>query len=236
MIAFLIIALIFMILMPCALFFKSIDEFFEKTKEKKLSKTEKKRKDEKKILENQIKELKEENLSYCSEIEKINQKLLETEEKEEHIKNLENKISETNNLLLDYQKKEEDHKNKCDKDWRLLYPKYFRCKDGEYVRSKAEREIDNFLYENRIWHIYEYEYKYSKNKRPIYPDFYLQDYNLFIEYFGLDNQKYEEKEKWKIDIYKSNKNIKFEYLTYKDDGNIYEKLKEICIKYSIPMK
>ena len=114
--------------------------------------------------------------------------------------------------------------------------KIFRCQDGDYVRSKAEREIDNFFFNNRIWHIYEYKYEHPVTEEWAIPDFYLPDHNLFIEYFGLDTPEYIEKREHKIKMYRSDKSIRFEYLTYEDDADINGKLIEICKKYNIPLK
>jgi hypothetical protein len=54
--------------------------------------------------------------------------------------------------------------------------------DGHYVRSKAELIIDNFLFKNRIFHIYEKSLSGNDNS---YCDFYLPDYDLYIEYWGF---------------------------------------------------
>ena len=112
----------------------------------------------------------------------------------------------------------------------------FHCKDGHNVRSKAEREIDNFLYENQVWHIYEYKYEHPVTKEWALPDFYLPDYNLYIEYFGLNTEEYLKKRARKIKMYSSDPNIKFAYLTYEDDGDIYGKLRNIFHTHGIPLK
>ncbi len=121
-------------------------------------------------------------------------------------------------------------------DHRNQNPKPYRCKDGDYVRSKAEREIDNFWFDNRIWHIYENQYKHPVTGKTAEPDFFLPDYNLYIEYFGMTDANYIRQREEKIDMYRSDKSINFEYLTYKDDANIYERLEAICRKYSVPLK
>ena len=116
------------------------------------------------------------------------------------------------------------------------YTTPYRCKDGHQVRSKAEREIDNFFFENRIFHIYEQKYEHPITKEWTLPDFYLPDHNLYIEYFGLTNYEYLQNREKKIKIYQSDRNIRFEYLTKANDENIYEKLEDICRKYNIPLK
>ncbi len=110
------------------------------------------------------------------------------------------------------------------------------CLDGDFVRSKAEREIDNFLFSNRIWHIYEKTYHAPNSEIPYKADFYLPDYNLYIEYFGMKTPEYLRQKDEKITIYSADPNINFEYLTFEDDNQIYERLQNICRKYSIPTK
>lgn len=146
----------------------------------------------------------------------------------------------TEEIIAEYklQEKTESESQEQNKfiDYRTIKPKPFRCKDGHYVRSKSEREIDDFFFDNRIFHIYEAEYKDSITGHDFLPDFYLPDFNLYLEYFGLNTKEYLDKAQSKINMYKSDDNINFEYLTYEDDNNIYTKLKDICFKYNIPTK
>lgn len=121
-------------------------------------------------------------------------------------------------------------------DFRQKFPKPYRCKDGDYVRSKSEREIDDFFFDNRIWHIYEHEYTHPITGKMAETDFFLPDYNLYIEYFGMTDPDYLKRRDEKISMYQSDTNINFEYLTYEDDNNIYQKLKQICLKYNISVK
>ncbi len=61
--------------------------------------------------------------------------------------------------------------------------------DKYNVKSYGEMEIANFLFENGIKYIYEqpYEMDTRTNKFGQYfPDFYLPDYKIYIEYFGID--------------------------------------------------
>ena len=121
-------------------------------------------------------------------------------------------------------------------DYRQKYPKNFRCADGLEVRSKSEREIANFFFENDIKYVYESEYQHPYTKQTAFPDFYLPKYNLYIEYFGCADQSYTENKEYKIKMYHSDRNIKFAYLTYEDDYDLTGKLKEICRKYKIQLK
>lgn len=55
---------------------------------------------------------------------------------------------------------------------------------GERVKSTEELVIANFLFLNGI--MYEYEKRYPHGDYPYHPDFYLLDYNIYLEHFGVD--------------------------------------------------
>ncbi|MCF7931339.1 MAG: UvrD-helicase domain-containing protein [Acholeplasmataceae bacterium] len=62
---------------------------------------------------------------------------------------------------------------------------------GERVKSLAELQIANFLFINGIEYIYEEKYKHdtaTKYHRQYHPDFYLPQYELYIEHYGVDRQ------------------------------------------------
>lgn len=61
-------------------------------------------------------------------------------------------------------------------------PKFMTLK-GDKVRSVDERYIADFFYLNGIR--YEYEAQYLKAPYPYFPDFYLPDYKIYWEHFGL---------------------------------------------------
>lgn len=81
------------------------------------------------------------------------------------------------------------------------------CKDGHIVKSQAERDIDNFLFENGIIHGYETPLDVG-TESPLKPDFYLKDYlskgkDIYIEYFGLKGKPdYDRETEYKIKYYK----------------------------------
>jgi len=85
---------------------------------------------------------------------------------------------------------------------------------GEEVRSIAERKIADYFKKNNI--NYEYESMVATNQGfASSPDFYLPDYDVYVEYWGLvdaeDDQtrkRYEKNMKWKMAQYYQNK-IKF---------------------------
>ncbi|OYU82491.1 MAG: hypothetical protein CFE24_15415 [Flavobacterium sp. BFFFF2] len=55
---------------------------------------------------------------------------------------------------------------------------------GEKVKSVEELTIANFLYLNGI--AYEYEKRYPHGSVVYRPDFYLKDYDIYLEHFGVD--------------------------------------------------
>lgn len=60
---------------------------------------------------------------------------------------------------------------------------------GERVKSFGELEIANFLFSNSVNYKYEAKYKYNTETdeyKQYSPDFYLPDYDIYIEYFGID--------------------------------------------------
>nr|MCR4647568.1 UvrD-helicase domain-containing protein [Lachnospiraceae bacterium] len=74
------------------------------------------------------------------------------------------------------------------------YQEYLRMNapvtlNGEHVKSYGEVDIANFLFQNQIRYEYEASYKFDTNDAEYgqyHPDFYLPDYDLYIEYFGIN--------------------------------------------------
>lgn len=86
---------------------------------------------------------------------------------------------------------------------RLQRPGEYRTKDGRWVRSKSEREIANFLFDNRIW--FQYERRVTIADVDLYPDFYLPDVEggLYLEHFGLlDDKRYRQLAERKAALFK----------------------------------
>lgn len=62
---------------------------------------------------------------------------------------------------------------------------------GEPVKSYCELEIANFLYSNGISYTYEKNYEYDladKGYSGYKPDFYLDDYGIYIEFFAVNKE------------------------------------------------
>lgn len=89
------------------------------------------------------------------------------------------------------------------------YEGRYTCKDGHIVKSKSERDIDNYLFEHDIPHAYERELPYgATDKEVLHPDFYLPNYlgegkHVYIEHWGYNenNIQYTKTKKFKMPIY-----------------------------------
>ena len=117
--------------------------------------------------------------------------------------------------------------------------------NGEVVKSYEEMEIANFLYMNNIKYEYEprYEYDTATSQHSQYrPDFYLTDYKIYIEHFGIDRdgnvpafftgsnrqtakELYNEGIVWKRQLHKDNNTRLIETYSYeKTEGVLLEEL------------
>ena len=90
------------------------------------------------------------------------------------------------------------------------YEGVYKCKDGHIVKSKSEREIDNYLFDHNIPHAYEKVVSIDgDSKHDLHPDFCLPNYlgkgiDVYIEHWGFnsDNRDYYKSKKYKIGKYK----------------------------------
>ena len=105
--------------------------------------------------------------------------------------------------------------NNC-KDIEILdesYEGHYTCDDGHIVKSKSERDIDNYLFEHGIPHAYERAFIPESDPSIILkPDFTLPNYNgsgkdVILEHWGYNenNIEYTKSKKYKINIYKKEK-------------------------------
>ena len=118
---------------------------------------------------------------------------------------------------------------------------------GEKVKSVEELTISNFLYLNGIE--YEYEKAYPFGDIPYQPDFYLKEYDIYLEHFGIDEN---ENAKWLDEIeekkyvhgikLKREKHEKFgtklleTYSYYNRNNVLLEKLTEILNNENVVFK
>ena len=104
-----------------------------------------------------------------------------------------------------------------------------KCDDGRRVRSRAEALIYNWLFNKKIRAIYEETLFYENEKgesKTLHPDFYLPDYELYIEYNELTNKPYLSQKEYAMKIYAS-LNKKVIIMTDEDLNDISGCLKPI---------
>ncbi|MFW9945745.1 MAG: hypothetical protein ACFFDX_02835 [Candidatus Odinarchaeota archaeon] len=104
-------------------------------------------------------------------------------------------------FLLAYYRKKKIKKNK--KSQKEGSTSKFKTLDGHIVRSKGELIIDNYLYILGFNHLYEKKIKILK--KSVKYDWYLPDYNIYIEYWGFHGKDYLKRKKEKIKLYKKAK-------------------------------
>jgi hypothetical protein len=115
-------------------------------------------------------------------------------------------------------------------NFREKFPATYRTKDGHMVRSKAEVIIDNALYDYKLAHAYERKLPIEED---LYSDFFIPSENVYIEYWGMENDpKYAERKKSKIDIYKKY-DFKLIELTDEDINNLDDHLPKKLLKFGI---
>ena len=81
--------------------------------------------------------------------------------------------------------------------------KKYSCVDGRKVRSLSEKIINDFFFNERIRVVYEKTLYYTENgeQKTLHPDFFLPDYDLYIEFNGLTNKDYLRKKEYAKKIY-----------------------------------
>lgn len=104
--------------------------------------------------------------------------------------------------------------------FRDKFPPQHRTQDGHYVRSKSEVIIDNCLYNYKVVHAYERKVPIDEE---MYCDFYIPTAKVYIEYWGLDDEKYAGRKEKKLDLYKRN-TLKLIQLSEKDVSNLDDTL------------
>ena len=119
--------------------------------------------------------------------------------------------------------------------------------NNETVKSYGEMDIANFLMQNGIQYIYEYPYEIDTRTSEYgqyHPDFYLPDYQIYIEYFGINRkgevpsyfkatkgmsatEAYHASMEWKRSTHREHKTTMIECYAYeKLEGNLLNSLKE----------
>jgi len=91
-----------------------------------------------------------------------------------------------------------------EKNFRSKFPAKHRTEDGHWVRSKSELIIDNWLYNKGIVHAYERQVPIEEE---LYCDFFIPEGKVWIEYWGLEDEKYLKRKELKKELYKKMKRI-----------------------------
>ncbi len=120
---------------------------------------------------------------------------------------------------------------------------------GEIVKSYEELMIANFLFFNGIDYIYEDEYPYKSEDRyrkAYRPDFYLPDYDIYIEHFGItedyrapwlegiEEERYIEGIHWKREEHRKNGTRLLEtYSYYNKDNMLLTELEQILMREGV---
>ena len=111
--------------------------------------------------------------------------------------------------------------------------KTIKTRDGRFVRSLSEKIILDYFFDHCTRVVYEKTIPYINEKgenAELHPDFYLFDYDLYIEYNGLTNKSYLKKKDYANKIYQA-KGYKVEILDANDIGDIEGTLDRILEKY-----
>jgi DNA helicase IV len=117
----------------------------------------------------------------------------------------------------------------------------------ETVKSYQELIIANYFTLNRIEYRYEYPYKYdtaTQNYRQYKPDFYLPEYDIYIEHFGIDrnnktapyvnNKEYLDGIKWKIELHRTNATNLIQTFSYEfSENHLLDSLQKKLLKYNV---
>lgn len=128
--------------------------------------------------------------------------------------------------------------------------------DNETVKSYGEMEIANFLAQNNVSYIYEHPYKMDTRTGEYgqyMPDFYLPDYDIYIEYFGINksgevpsyfrgshgmtaSQAYQSSMDWKRRTHRENGTIMVECFAYERmEGTLLDNLKQKLTEYGVTL-
>jgi len=122
-----------------------------------------------------------------------------------------------------------------------------RSLKGDLVKSYEECEIANFLYLNGINYSYERNYEIqtaSRERRQYKPDFYLPDYRIYIEHFGINKkgepapfvnaEEYLREMAWKRSIHKKHGTTLVETFSHeKTDGILLSNLERTLKGYGV---
>jgi len=101
--------------------------------------------------------------------------------------------------------------------------------DGVAVQSRGEKKIANWLSAHQIAYLYDERYRIAGDT-VIRPDFYLPEFDLYIEYWGMDTPEYLENKRYKQFLYQRAAK-KLISLSYRDFDSLEQLLEEKLSRY-----
>ena len=126
--------------------------------------------------------------------------------------------------------------------------------NGEKVRSFEEVLIANYLFLNGVEYQYEMkypkEYEDDKQHRAYHPDFYLPDFDIYLEHYAVDEKgsapsyfsladqaKYVSSMKWKRELHKKHENKYIESFSWwNTQGKLLENLEKELVSHGVAFK
>ena len=138
------------------------------------------------------------------------------------------------------------------KDTGIEKSKAYKTLNNEQVKSLEETKIANFLFMNGINYEYEKLYPFESDdplKKAYRPDFYLTDYDIYLEHFGIskdftvpwlspvEEKKYLDGIQWKHACHQEHNTKLIEtYSYYSSEGILLKKLQEILEQNGVVLK
>jgi len=121
---------------------------------------------------------------------------------------------------------------------------------GERLKSLQEVQIANFLHMNGITYKYEEPYQVdtaTELRRSYKPDFYLPNYNIYIEHYGIsrdgktapgiDARTYQRQMQWKRGIHQEHQTKCIETFSYEAaEGKLLENLRAALVKLDVDFR
>ena len=152
-------------------------------------------------------------------------------------------------LTSEYAAYKEPFQFGTEKDYREYVQKTEpRTVNGELVKSMEELAIANFLASHGVVYDYEKEYKYrtvTASHRQYQPDFYLPDYDIYLEHFAVDERGnppsgwvgYAEGMAWKRAVHQQKQTTLIEtYSWERSKGVLLKELEEKLIQRGVKLE
>ncbi len=84
------------------------------------------------------------------------------------------------------------------------YSKTYKTNDGHMVASEGELLIDNWLFDHRVWHIYEPKLPIEENVLADFGIITKDEKLIYLEFWGMEHKSYKDRKETKLIIYKEN--------------------------------